>query len=403
MPVDAASADHVLKELYPNKTSILTYQDHPLLAMIPKDTGYAGRVQVIDALYAETQGRSSDFASATAGSSQGVNFKYSTVEDYCRVQIPRKLLLEATGKGAIVDLFQMEVDSGFRSLGNSMALSLYGTGSGRLGQIATGGISTNTITLAQPNDVINFDKGMTIVLSTADGGGTVKAGTGLIDAVDRDNGRITLTQNVTTAIATAAALDYIFAVGDYDNKMTGIRGWIPDNTPSATLFFGVNRTLDPTRLAGVRFNGVNYNHEEALIRGIQRYRRERQPMIDVIMMHPDDVGALVALLGTRKSYVDMEADTPDGSIGFRALLLQTGSGAVKVVEDADCPKGRALGLYMKAWKLHSTGQAPEIFQDDGLKMLRVANADSYEVRIGYYAQVACTMPSANINIALAPV
>lgn len=404
MAVTAATADHLLKELYPKKTSIITYQEHPLLAMLPKDTGFKGRVQVVDTLYAENQGRSATFSKAkNSGSHKGAAFKITTVEDYATAVIPRKLLKEATGAGAIVDLFQTEVDSTFRSISNSMANAAYGSGSGRLGQIATGGISGAIITLSEPNDVVNFDIGMVLVLSTADGGGTVKTGTITLVAVDRDAGTITASGNVTAGIATAAAGDYIFVDGDYDEKMSGLLAWLPSTAPGSTPFFGVDRSVEKTRLGGIRVDGSALNHEEALIKAMQRLGRERGPLIDAWFMHPDDIGALINILGTRKTYMDTEAETPDGTIGFRALLVQTGRGTVKVYEDADCPKGRTFGLRLDTWKLWSTGQAPEIFEDDGLKMLRVTDADSYEVRIGYYAQMACNAPGWNCNLKLSAV
>lgn len=401
MAVDATTADHLLKTLYPKKTSIVTFKEHPFLAMLPKKTDFTGRNKVIDLIYAETQGRSATFANAkNSGSHKGVNFTLTTVEDYSTVLIPRKLMKQAgDNKGAIVDLFQTEVDSAFRALGNSMATAAHGTGSGRIGQIAAGGIASAVVTLSEPADIVNFDVGMVLELSATDGGTSVRAGTITIDKVDRDAGTFTCTANVTAGIAAAAAGDYIFQAGDYGKKMLGWRAWVPDTAPTSTLFLGVDRTKDTSRLGGLRVDGSSLNHEEALIKAMVRVSRERGPAPTHCFMNPDDVGALVQILGSKKAYEDVQA----GEIGFRALSVSTPKGTVKVFEDADCPKGRSLLAYMDSWCLESTGEAPEIFEDDGMKMLRAGTSDAYEVQLGYYANISNNAPAWNVNLKLAAV
>ena len=55
---------------------------------------------------------------------------------------------------------------------------------------------------------------------------------------------------------------------------------------------------------------------------------------------------------------------------------------------------------MNVWKLYSLGKAPRILDSDGMRFLRDSNADSVEVRVGYYAQLGCRAPGWNCNINL---
>ncbi len=52
---------------------------------------------------------------------------------------------------------------------------------------------------------------------------------------------------------------------------------------------------------------------------------------------------------------------------------------------------------MKTWKFHSLEKAPMIIEADDQKLLRDATADSFEGRMAYYANLACTYPGSNVN------
>jgi hypothetical protein len=400
--MSAADADHLLKTLYPKKTSQIVYEEHPLLSMLPKSTDFDGRNRVIDVIFAETSGRSATFANANtnAGSHKGLNFTVTTVADYAKVIIPRKLMKQAgSNKGAIVDLFQTEVDSGFRALSNSMAASAFGDGSGTIG--AVGSVASNVVNLSNASNVVNFDVGQVIIAASAKSGGTLRTGTMAVTAVDRDAGTVTFGGGT---VASLTAGDFLFMDGDRGAKMTGLDGWLPSAAPSSgESFFGTDRSKDASRLGGIRVDGSTLNHEEALIKAVTRLARERGPKPDYFFMNPEDVGALIQILGSKREYSDVEATDSEGKgtgIGFRALVVHTAKGDVKVLGDADCAKSTAYGLVMNTWKLDSTGEAPEIFEDDGLRMIRSASADAYEVQLGYYAQIWCNAPGYNVRLAL---
>ena len=277
---------------------------------------------------------------------------------------------------------------------------MYGTGSGSIGRIAASTtIASPVIELSDEEDVTNFEVGQTLVLSTTDGSGTVKAGTATVVGVDRDAGTVTLNDDIDNLVATAAVNDYIFVQGDYDSKIKGLRAWLPDSAPAATPFFGVDRTSDSSRLAGIRVDGSNLPIEEALIKGANRVAREGgRP--DHVFMSFSKFNDLVNSLGSKVQYVQEQVKAGQGYVGFQTIMIHGPRGAIKVIPDQNCPSDRAFMLQMDVWKLYSLGKCPRILDTDGLKMLRESSADAVEIRVGYYAQLGCRAPGFNANIKL---
>ena len=210
--------------------------------------------------------------------------------------------------------------------------------------------------------------------------------------INRDTGVL----EVTTSSG-ATATQSIYVDGDKDAKLSGLGAWLPSSAPASTdSFFGVNRSSDATRLAGIRFDGSSLPLEEALIGAASRVAREGGKP-DVCFMNYSNFADLEKALGSKVSYVDVKA-SPE--IGFRGILIHGPRGPIKVIPDQNCPKNVAFMLQMDVWKLYSLGKAPKILDSDGLKFLRDSSADSVEVRVGYYAQLGCRGPGYNVRIAL---
>lgn len=168
-----------------------------------------------------------------------------------------------------------------------MAIDLYRTGSGSRGQCNANATGTSLV-LKNSDDVTNFEVNQELVFSTADGGGTVKAGSVTVVGVDRDAGILTV--DALTAIASGAGVaadDYIFVAGDYDLKIKGVQAWVPNTAPSATSFFGVDRTADVTRLGGIRYDASSMPIEEGLIAAASRAAREGAKPTHCFMNYSD--------------------------------------------------------------------------------------------------------------------
>lgn len=400
MSLDLTSFQPALKQLYPErKVENLAYKDHPLFALVAKDKNFGGQDAKIALKYAGAAS-SSTFSYAQANQTNALlkAFTITRAREYAVTSISNETIEASRNDAhALIRATTLAMDSCFEAASRNISISMYGTGSGSRGQVLSSSTSTS-FTLKNIEDVVKFEVGYVLVFSTADGGGSVKSGTATIAGVNRDSGVITLSAALTSIDGTSgvAANDYVFVQGDYDAKFSGLSAWIPASTPSSSAFFGVDRTVDPTRLAGVRFDGSALPIEEALISAASRVAREGGAP-DYCFMNYANFANLEKALSAKLTYVDVKANA---EIGFRGIVINGPRGKITVLPDQDCPDTNAFLLTMDTWKLYSLGQAPRILDMDGLKMLRQSTADGVEIRVGAYLQLACNAPAYNCNLKL---
>lgn len=282
---------------------------------------------------------------------------------------------------------------------NSAAQALYGNGSGVIGQLdSTTTLASTLIKLRNPEDVVFFEVDYRLKLSATNGGGSVRSGVMTVVAVDRELGQVTVDANISTSIAAATVNDFISIEGDYDKKMKGLSGWLPAVAPTAgDNWFGVDRSVDVTRLAGFRGNLSALPIEEALIQGGMKIGRDGGK-VDHVFMSFQKYADLTKALGSKVQFVDVIAK--DANIGFQGVKVNLGKSIATVIPDRNCPDDKMQMLQLDMWKLHSLEGMPLILDMDGLKMLRVSNDDAAEIRVGYYAQVVSYWPgsSGSFNI-----
>ena len=369
----------------------MVYKDNPFLAMIAKYEDFGGENLKLPIKYGIPQGRSATFADAQANktNTQLKAFLLTRVSDYSLASIANETIEASKGNAnAFMEAATVEIDGAIESATRSLAISLFGDGSGQIGvvgSLATTTASNDTITLATIDDITNFEVGMQLNFGTAT---TNKE----ISTINRDTGVI-----LVNAASGATTTEAIYVDGDKDNKLKGLGAWLPATAPSTgDSFFGVDRSADASRLGGIRFDGSSLPLEEALIGAAARVAREGGKP-DVCFMNYSNFADLEKALGSKVSYVDVKV-SPE--IGFRGVLIHGPRGPIKVVPDQNCPKDVAYMLQMDVWKLYSLGKAPKILDSDGLKFLRDSSADSVEVRVGYYAQLGCRGPGYNVRIAL---
>lgn len=400
------SLNSVLKQLYPQKTiREICYENHPLLGLIPKNTMFGGKNLVLANRYGTQQGRSAQFSDAQAAKSPNLyaGFTLTRVSDYSLGSIDGESIRAARGdKNALVEGLDAEIRGSLYAITRSLSWSLYGNGGGAIGRTNTAAFGVNTIQLTEPADVVHFEVGQVITASATDGTtGTIKPGSVTLTAIDRDAGTLTTGPGFWNAgIPTIAQNDYLFVKGDFGRKVRGLPAWIPATAPVAgDSFFGVDRSVDPSRLGGLRLNGGGAPIEEVLQAAMSKVYLNGAT-ISHIFMNPIDMNLLTTALGSKTVYVkDVSKDEP--SIGYRGVHIVGEIGDVKVFADTDCPKGIAFGLKLDTWKLHSLGECPGFLEEEGsMRILRESNSDAYEFRMGYYAQVGCEAPGYNIRITL---
>lgn len=369
-------------------------------------------------VYGAPQGRSATFSNAQSNQTAPAlsSFFVYRVSNYEIVTITNELL-EATkdDAGAFVDEAKLNMDTGFRNISNDLALDLYRDGSGNRGQYSN--ITTGVITLSSASSVVNFEVGMSLVSFSISGSTytqSTSAAVGYVIAVNRSAGTITVSATAGGSAGTptnwSTSFPYLGVEGDVAfgtisattsfKKISGLAAWLPQTAPGGSdSFWGVNRSADVTRLAGVRFDGSSESIEEALIDAASLVNREGG-MPDMCFMNFTSYAALEKSLGSKVQYVDVKHDEAD--IAFKAINVHSPYGPIAVVADRNCPAQTAYLLQMDTFKLRSLGKAPHIltYGLEGLEGLRVGNADALEIRIGYYANLICNAPGWNAVVTL---
>lgn len=407
----------ILKELYDQqKVQWLTYKDNPFLAMIHKIEEFPGKYYPVPVVYGLSQGSSATFATAfnNQTSPQVAEFFVTRVADFSLATIDGQLLAAAqTDPGAFIDGAELMIDAAFQNAVNRIASAMFRNGAGTIGQIfSVVNISGNnyTVTLTNPDDAVQFEANQTLVaVQFSDGSGTAPTDTATVTSVNRNAGTMVVVS--TTNIATNWPTTYYLAIqGDLPTtannnfqpsgstttnsllKLAGLAAWLPLAGPASNdTFFGVNRSTDTQRLAGVTFDGTGFSLEEAILQGSARVAQNGGKP-DTLIMSFATYTALVASLGSKIVYISEQL----GEIGFRGVQLNGANSVLSAFPDRNCPDGIIYCLEMDSWCLRSQNPAPHILKYmDEIEILRVPGVDAAELRVGMYGNMYCLRPGHN--------
>lgn len=402
MSISNATIQALLKDIYPKGLPYdATYTDYPFLALMPRDESFYGDSMKVPLKYGNNPGRSAAFGTAQSNSAytKNVAFFVERAADYAVAKLTNEELEAAeVDQGAFVRTLQHEIEGATRAAITSEAISLAEDGSGVIGQLdATVTLASPTILLRDPETVVRFEVGQKIQLASSRAStGTLRSGTLTIIAIDRNSGVLTVGANIST-ISGATVNDFIVIEGDWQAKPKGFTAWIPDAAPGGSdSFFGVNRSADVVRLAGIRDDFSNLPIEEALVKAMKRVHREGSNA-NYAFLNFEKFAELENSLGSKVQYVDV--NSPVG-VGFRGIKVNSGKMPVTVLADMTVPSNKLWVAEMGVWKLASLKKSVRILDQDGNKMLRVSNADQVEIRIGGYKQFICMKPSGQGNFVI---
>ena len=395
--------DAMLKELYPaGVPEHVATRKYPLLNMMTKKDDFEGDNLVVPVQFDYPAGRSAVFSTAqsVADRSRMIKFNLTQMEDH-QVVFVDALTIRASrsNRGAFIEARKNEIDGGLLNLGRSAALSLYRDGWGAIGVLNTDSPSGSSFTLATPYDAHNFALGMTIMFADEADGGTPRdsSDTLVVSGINPDTGVITTTTAV-TGISGLVAGDYVFPVGDNDaagttkRRMTGLAGWLPLTAPtSGDSFFGVDRSVMPTRLAGQRLDATGNTIEENILQLAEKCVQEGG-MPDYCAINHANFTNLVKGLGTKVEY---QGAGGTANVGFQYVTIHTSAGPTKVFADPACPSNRGYLLQMDTWCIHHLDGFPHIDRIDGNSGLRMSTADGIEIRMRAWSNVACRAPGWN--------
>lgn len=420
MAATTTTIDKILKYVYTSQAlQNAVYNKNPLMAMIPKAGGFNGRSLVHAITYQNSNARNALFATAQAlagvngatnngyggtavdsGFNVDVNFTITRVKNYAMYTIEQEALLASKGdNGAFVNAATQLIDGTLQTLRNDFGRDLYWDASGTLGQLT--GVSSLTFSVGEA--ITQIEKGMMLVAS--DGSTKTAALKGAtptpmkVTSVNRSAGTFIVDANTDSA----ASGDWLFIAGDRIKtavtthssriKISGLDAWNPITAPtSGDSFFGVDRSVDVTRLAGHRLDISALQPEEGYITALAAMAREDADPSHIFTSFTDEKNLKLAL-GSR---VECEYASV-GEVGFESIRLRGPQGTVKIFADRNAPVGYARLLQMDTWQLKHLGDLVnkgDAMGDGG--MAREILSDRYEGRFSFYGNLLCLKPSANM-------
>lgn len=397
MTATNALSNAILKRRYQAGVSQAQFNKFPVINEITKKTDFNGDDYAISIETESPQGLGVDIPAAQAAAAQSKFYRalITRKEYYGLVRIKGQALRTATmkGDGALVDLWQHELDGIEKSVLKHLEVLSMGTGNGVLGTISSGQTGTQ-ITLTVAEDVNNFAVGMRVQLvSDTTLSPTVRSGVGTISAVDRANGRLSLVAAWDATITGASAGDSIVRAGDAasggENTVpAGMRKWLEGGSSPGT-WKGLARDEDPVRLASQVLDMTGLPMAEAIIDLESLIQIQgHEPKLRLIC-NPRDFRQVKKTLYGKVAFTS-GGGTP--TIGFDGADWQGNNGKIAVLQSPLCPKSNVFLKNTSRFALYSAGPAPMPMNFGKENMITLATDDAAESRIGLYGEFGESAP-----------
>lgn len=417
--LDLTAFDPMIKEHYsPLDVARMAMQKNKAVGMLSKSqkkTDAGGRKWDQPIMTALPGGGSSTFSVAVTNAQNNVSaykvFGVTRASHYRIAKVDNQAI-EATATGNI-DAFEPafdEFDNGITAEGNYINFRFFRTAAGELGLLdGVVNVATANLAFKDPSSIWGVRAGEQITASQTLGGALRNAGALLtIATVTRATGAFTTTVAGTAGIAALTNTDFLYLNGDAQNAGTalassGLADWVPDTAPTATLFYGVDRTSEIDYLGGIRVDGTDGRSIANLLVDTVAAVDNIGGDPDVVFMNPITFGTLAKQLEgkwTISSAVGYDGKKVAG-IGFEGFKVNLNGHEVTIYTDRCCPQKRVYVLSWDTWCMFSAGPAPMFLQKRAGSILKVSEAnDGYEARIGEYYNFSCRAPGYNAVILL---
>jgi len=417
----SASLDALLKELYsPDRVVNTIFSKNVLLGMLSKDEKQVGRNYDVPMIINAGQGRSNTFSVAQNNASktgeQAVVFQIPMVENHAVANISTAVIQQTDDqRGGWVKAMALVMDNQLLNFANDVSFNIYTTSAGIRGTIdASTTIASGTIKLTKPSDALNFCRGMELdavtsaTASAPEAYGSAAHGL-VVGSVDYVQGTLSILQDFngsaatnladgTYGIPTIAAGMGLVQRGDFKLKMFGMQDWLVYGGPTNTPFCGVDRTLNPTFLAGHWMDGTTTGGLVPTLELAIAQVAATGGEVDTFMVSHRKFAKLAIEIGSK---VQLSERQSTASQGYTGIQVVGATGPCVVLPDRTCPEDRVFGLNMSTWTLRSSKKAIRIYDDDGLTWLRSTNQSGMEARWYSRANLHCSDPRQNIVIKVA--
>ena len=370
MAISANASILAMLKVYYKKEGIenLLFRNSPLLKKIKKER-VEGKEQRFAAMYARGGAAGGDFTAAktqAATVAQTAEFCVTPGQLFSVYTMNAKeVAASRSNAGAYMRVGGAKMFAASESFRKTLAAALYGAGYGELCAVPSGGwtLTANTdTTVTLPEDAImKIDVGSKLVIkATRETAETSAQNTLTVKAI---NGT---TVTVTPSGDTDATQAYIVCLagsmsGNSPLLPVGLDGWLPVKAKRTgetwtgfidDLFFGVDRSVNPDRLAGAFYNGTGASEaKKSCIMKLIKSLRRQGSLCDMIVMNDDDFLAFSAELETTNTYFTATStkEKKTANVGFSNITAAFSTNYIEnCIDDPYCPKGRFYVLSSDA-------------------------------------------------------
>jgi len=400
--------DPMVKDHYSGEgVANAAFQGNAALGMIKKSRKRpgGGKKWIQPIQYGMPGGGSSTFSvaitNAVANTSDFEAFEVTRKKHYRLAKVDNETI-EATADGNI-DAFEPafdEFDRGLEAEGNWINFRFFRDSGGSFARSTTAtNVATAVMTVDDRSGLWAIKPGDVVKLSPNQDGTSLRTGSLTVLSVQRTAGTITFTGNITAGVAAAVNTDFVFLDGDATLAPSGLADWIPSTAPTSTAYYGVNRSLEPEMLGGVRVDGTDGRSVFELMIDMLSEAGNFGAKPNTWWMHPITFGQAAKQLEGK--WMINQAAGYDGkkmaSIGYSGYSINIDGVEGTVYTDRMMPLNRIYALTWDTWVMFSAGPAPNFLQKRAGSIIKVSEgSDDYEARIGCYMNFSCKWPGGNV-------
>lgn len=407
-----------LKDIFKSSNKIM-FQNRPLLGLLTKKDDLEGKTISFLSDVAKAGGISADFDTAYAErTNPGSRVKWTltttsasnsggVAEDNAQIEINEKTLRFANGDmSSFYDEFAADLVSMKQKMAERLNFYLYRNAHGGVGQVTyTATQTTVTLQIAQHHPIFEIGDALQFAANSGGVPGAIRASGAkvYIIAINRETGVLTCAASrggvaaaIDSTITGLTTGDWIFPAGYLNAAVAGVQDWVQGSSVTSTPFFGVDRTADPTKLAGHIVTGTA-SIVNSLIDASEKaevYGAETS----YIFLNPADSKTLKKELENKTViYKDIPSSIEGLNISYKAMQFE----GITVISDLCVPKSKAFLLDLSTWELHTNGElASGLKIDAGQDAVIDITSDGRLVRLKSYMQLICRNPSRNIIVNL---
>ena len=362
MAITTENAIKSMLKTYYKKEGIqnLLFRNSPLLKKIKKET-VEGKSQNFAAMYSRGGASSGSFTAAKSKASTVAKTAEFSVEPGQLFSVytmnAKEVQAARTNAGGYMKVGAAKMFAASESFRKTLAAALYGSGYGEICAVPTGGWSftaSTPATITLPEDaVMKIDVGSDLVVkATKTTAETSATNTLTVTAINGTSVTVTPSGN-----GDPNAGEIVCIAGSMSGNdallPVGLDGWLPvtkkrtgDSWASyiATSFFGVDRSVNPDRLAGAFYDatGASETKTNAVTKLLKKLRRQGS-LCDMIVMNDDDFLDFSNEIQSTNTYFTSTStkEKKKATVGFTDISAAFSTNYIEnCIDDPYCNKGR---------------------------------------------------------------